>query len=182
MKKVKFGKLKTVYRGIIFDIKQQELVFPNGEKKIYEYSYRDDSVMILPFDKKGNLMMIREYRSAHNKYVWFLPAGRMDKPGESPRASAQRELREELGYRARDLKLLSKRYPSGHAVYNVYVFMARDLVVDPLSGDESLPIKVMAVPLKKAVQMALDGTIQNEFIAFNIVRFDYLKRNGKFKW
>ena len=180
--KVKFGKLKTLYRGIIFDIKQQELTFPNGQKKTYEYSYRDDSVLILPFDKKGNLMMIREYRSAHDKYVWFLPAGRMDKKGEAPKLAAQRELREELGYRAKTMKLLSKRYPSGHAVYNVYVFAAKDLVVDPLLGDENLPIKVVSVPLQKAVKMSLDGTIKNEFIAYNILRFDYLKRAGKFKW
>jgi len=182
MPKVKFGKLKTVYQGIIFDVKQQLLTFPNGEKKMYEYSYRDDSVLILPFDKRGRLMMIREYRSAHDKYVWFLPAGRLDKKGENPRVAAQRELREESGYRARTLKLLAKRYPSGHAVYNVYVYAAKDLVRDPLPGDESLPIKVVSVPLKKAARMALDGTIPNEFIAFNIVRFEYLKRIGKFSW
>lgn len=180
--KVTYGKMKTVYRGIIFDIVQQPVKFPNIPTKIYEYSKRDDSVLILPFDERGQLMMIREYRKAYNKYVWFLPAGRMDKKGEGPRASAQRELREELGYRARSLRLIARRFPSGHSLYKVHIFAAKDLVVDPLQGDEALPIKVVPVPFKKAVRMALDGTIKNEFIAFNIIRLDYQMKSGKFKW
>ncbi|MFA6486079.1 MAG: NUDIX hydrolase [Candidatus Magasanikbacteria bacterium] len=182
MKKVIAGKLKTVYRGVIFDIKQQLVTFPNGDVKNYEYAYRDDSVLILPFNEKGELMMIREYRKGNNKVTWFLPAGRMDKKGEEPKSAAQRELREELGFRAKNIKLFAKRFPSGHSVYNVYIYVAKDLVIDPLIGDESMPIRVIPVAFKKAVTMALNGTIENEFIAFNIIRFDYLRRIGKFKW
>lgn len=179
--KVKFGKPKNKYRGIIFDIEQRQVRFPDGSEKTFEYCVRPDSVTILPFDEKGRLLLINEYRHGYRRNTWFLPAGRIDR-GESPRAAAQREMREETGYRARVLKPVYKKSPSNTLIWDIYVFAACGLEWAPQKGDEDFPIKVVPTPLARAVKMALSGEIENEFIAYNIIRFDYMLKHGQFRW
>ncbi len=180
MLKVKYGKLKTVYHGVIFDITQRPVV-ENGKKKIFEYCVRPDSVTILPFDAQGRLLLINEYRHGFRRNVWFLPAGRVDR-GEKPTVAAQRELQEEAGVKAGRIKLLYKKTPSNTLHWSIYIYAARNLKKSKLLGDEGFPIKVVPTPLKKAVRMALSGEIENEFIAYNIIRFDYMIKHGQFKW
>ncbi|HLC70208.1 MAG TPA: NUDIX hydrolase [Patescibacteria group bacterium] len=181
-KKVKMGKLETVYKGKFIALKRHSVSFSNGEKKTFEYCERPDSITILPFDAKGQLLMIKEYRHDHRKSVWFLPAGSVKK-GEAPVKAAHRELREETGYDAKKIKkLYSRSSGSSIIIWNIHLFAAKDLFSAPLKGDEEFPIKVVPMPLEKAVKMALNGTIENEFIAYHIIRFNELLESGKFKW
>lgn len=182
MKKLTLGKLETVYKGTIFTMKHQEVTFADGTQTIYEYCERPSSVSVLAFNTKGEILLIKEKRINYKKNTWFLPSGRMDHAGETPKKAAGRELREETGYRAKKMKLLYKKSPSNTLIWDIYIFAARDLVIDPLPKDKGEEIETHFVPLKKAVQMALDGTIDNEFISYNIIRFDYMLKHGEFTW
>ena len=102
---------------------------------------------------------------------------------EKPIEAAQRELREEIGMRAEKIKAVFKTpASSSYFLWNVNVFVAKDLVEDPLEGEEKCPIEVVPTPMKKAVEMAMDGTIENQFLAYYIIRFDHMLENGQFKW
>lgn len=180
--KIKYGKWETKYKGVIFSIKQRQVMFPDGSKKTFEYSFRSDSVVILPFDEQGRLLLIYEFRMHPDKYVHFLPAGKMDKSDKNPRTAAIRELREETGFTAKRLKLIRKRFSSGYSVWESYIFAAKNLKPAPLVGDEFLPIEVRPVSMEKAVEMALNGEIENEFMCYNILIFDYLVKSGQWKW
>ena len=181
MPKIKAGPMKTVFTGTIFQVKQRRMTFANGQKKLFEYCVRPDSITVLPFDAKGRLLLIKEYRHGFKRNVWFLPAGRIDK-GESPLRAAKRELREETGFGARVFKKVYQKSPSNTLIWNIYIYAAKDLYSAPLNGDEDFPIKVVPTPFKKALKMALDGTIKNEFIAFHIIKFHYMLKHGQFKW
>jgi len=174
------GKMKTVYKGKIFTLQKRD-VWENGAHKIFEYCVRPSSVSVLAFDKKGRLLLINEYRHGYNKNTWFLPGGRVDK-GETPLSAAKRELAEEAGVKTKTIKFLHKKTPSNTLVWDIFVYVAKDLSPVEACGDESFPIKVVPTPLKKAVKMAVSGEIENEFIAYNIIRFDYLLKHGEFKW
>ncbi|MBI4992747.1 MAG: NUDIX hydrolase [Candidatus Magasanikbacteria bacterium] len=180
--KLTYGTLKKVYSGIIFEIDQRSVVFPDGTKKTFEYCSRNDSVVIMPFDKKGRLLLIREFRHRHKREVLFLPAGRRDKKNESPLKAAHRELREETGYDAKTWKLFHTKFPTENLLWDARVFLAKDLYPAPLVGDEDFPIKLVPTSIKKAAQLASDGKIENEFLAYNIIRLGYLMRMGKLKW
>ena len=182
MKHLKFGKFTTVYKGKIFTIKHQDVTLPSGKKTYYEFAERESSINILALNEKNELLMTREYRYGYKQPVWFIPAGRLDNKNESPRAAAQRELREETGYRAKTLKFLKKNSASDVLFWDIYLFAAKNLVIDPLPKDETEEIKNVFVPMKKAVQMALDGTVKNEYIAYSILHFDYLLKSKKIKW
>ena len=51
-------------------------------------------------DDKKRVLLVHQYRLPAEKYLWELPAGRLD-PGEKPLQAARRELKEETGYTAR---------------------------------------------------------------------------------
>src|SRR3989338_6885305 len=99
-----FGPITTVFKGSIFTIKRQPVTFPDGHTTEYEYCERPASVSILAFNDKNELLMIKEYRHGYKKNVWFLPSGRMDHVGDTPKRAAIRELREEGGYRPKKIK------------------------------------------------------------------------------
>lgn len=183
MKHVKFGKTKIAYRGKIFTIKHQAVTLPQGKKTYFEFCERPGSVIILPFNKKNELLLIKEYRIGYKEPEWHLPAGRIDGSKEPPRRAAQRELREETGYRAKTLKLIQKTPPQSNTVlWDVYFFAAKNLEPAPLPQDETEAIQVVPVPLATAVRMALDGTIKNQYIAYMVLHFNYLLKKKKFRW
>lgn len=182
MQKVCLGKLRTEYKGNIFTIHTQHVTFDDGTTAIYEYCERPASVSILAFNEKNQLLLIKENRVGYKKSTWFLPGGRADHKGDTPRTAAIRELREEAGYKPKTIKLVHKKAPASTLLWDIYLFAARDLVFDPLPKDKGEVIETYFFPLKTAVQMALDGTIDNEFISYNIIRFEYMLRHGQFKW
>lgn len=176
------GPLRTAYQGKVFAIKECDVTFADGTTTVYEFCERPASVSVLAFNKKNQILLLREKRHEYNGWTWFLPGGRMDHPGDTPRKAAIRELREEGGFRAKTLKMIHKKSPSASLLWNIYVFAARDLVIDPLPLDKSEEIIPIFMPLKKAVSMALDGTIDNEFISYNLIRFDHMLKSGQFHW
>lgn len=181
-KNVQFGDFKTVFTGNIFSIKRRDVIYPNGELETHEYCERFDSVTVLAFDNNDKLLLTREFRVAKEKYIWFLPTGKID-PGEKPLEAAQREMQEEIGKRAKIMKpLFSGPASSSYFLWDIHVFVAKDLIDDPLEPEEKFPIELRPTSLEKAVEMAMDGTIDNQFLSYYIIRLDYMLRTGKFKW
>lgn len=180
--KVQLGPFETLFKGKIFKVKQRQITYPDGFKMNHEFCERFDSVTVLAFDKQDRLLLTREFREGSNKYVWFLPCGKVD-PGEKPEQTAQREMREEIKKSAKEIKLLFKR-PAGSSyfLWDTYIFVAKDLIDDPLEAEERFPIEVVPTELDKAVEMAISGKIENVFMAFNIIRFSHMLQNGEFSW
>lgn len=181
-RKLSFGPIRSKYQGKIFAIKERDVYFPDGSKTVFEYCERPTSVSILAFNEKNELLLIKEWRPGYDKNVWFLPGGRADHNHEKPKTAAIREMREETGFRPKKIRLIHKKAPASTLIWDIYTYAARDLVLDPLPKDKGEVTEPVFVPLKKAVGMAVDGTIENEFIAYNIIRFDYMLRHGEFSW
>lgn len=168
-KRVKVGKYKTVFKGVIYEIKQAKAVFPSGVVKTFEQAVRPPSVSILAIDDKGRLLLTREYRVKYKRYLWRLPAGRVDK-GEPPIKAAQRELREEAGVKAKKLKLFHVTDMGQSLEWKRYTYLATGLSTDPLTGDEDEDITVVPVTLSKAMQLVKSRQIENEAMAYLIFK------------
>jgi ADP-ribose pyrophosphatase len=69
----------------------------NGRIESYHGVSGNDYVCMVALTKDGRIPLVRQFRPIIEKYVWELPAGTVD-PGETPEASAVRELFEETGY------------------------------------------------------------------------------------
>ena len=116
------------------------------------------SVVMIPI-MGDQVVMLRQYRHALGETILELPAGTLER-GEEPLPADQRELREETGYRADELILLSSLWPapgSTNEIMNLY--LARGLSADPLQMDDDEVIETVLMPLHKLVTMALTGQL-----------------------
>lgn len=105
-------KSEPVYKGAVFEIKENQIDLHNGKDAIdRQVMYTTDSATILLVRENDQgqeqALIEKEYRSAVNAFVWDLPAGRMKghldengqmKYNEDPATTARRELAEETGY------------------------------------------------------------------------------------
>ena len=86
------------------------------------------AVAMLAINDRGEIGLIRQYRTPFDRFCWEIPAGTLDVPGEEVRVAAQRELREELGCEADDWTLLGTFMTSpGWSNQLMYIFEARSL-------------------------------------------------------
>lgn len=86
------------------------------------------AVCVVPLDAEGRVVCVRQYRSAIDRYVLEIPAGKMDVPGEAPVVGAQRELAEEVGLTAGTLTPLVTFFNSpGFTDETTHCFLAEEL-------------------------------------------------------
>lgn len=118
---------KEITRNRIFTVTEDHAVDPDGfEIRRAVVRHRGSAVM-MPVDKRGRVLLIRQYRLPARRYLWELPAGTVD-PGERPLQTAKRELAEETGYRAKKWTKLAEFYPSpGFLDEKMTIYLATEL-------------------------------------------------------
>jgi ADP-ribose pyrophosphatase len=119
------------------------------------------AVTIVPLLEADRVCLIRNFRPSVGRTLVELPAGTLE-PAEDPAAAASRELREETGYRAGTIELLTSFYMSpGILSERMFVFLATDLAGGPARLEAGEQIEPLIVAWPEAVAMALDGRIED---------------------
>jgi ADP-ribose pyrophosphatase len=132
---------------------------PDGRDVVYPVLAVGVTVGVLAFVDDGHVVLVRQYRHLARALSWELPGGGA-LPGEAPEAAAQRELREEGGYRAAHLTFLTRFHPSNAYLDEVaYCYIATGLRADPLPADDDEFLERRVVTLAEAVRMALADEI-----------------------
>jgi ADP-ribose pyrophosphatase len=152
-------KSEVLMRGRAFAIRRDHLKTPDGRETKLEIIEHGGSVVIIPVDENGNILLVRQYRHATGKDLLELPAGTLD-GDEAPEACAAREIREETGMAAGSLEKLGEFYLApGYSDEFMVVYLATELSEGPLDADEDEFLSVERVPIAKAIQMAERGEI-----------------------
>src|SRR5207248_7861028 len=99
MEQPKTMKSEYIYRGRVVTLRIDTTVMPDGHEVRREVVEHHGAVAIVPRLDDGTILMIRQYRQAVGESILEIPAGTLE-DGEDPAACAQRELEEEIGYRA----------------------------------------------------------------------------------
>ncbi len=116
------------------------------------------AVVIIPVQGQS-VLMLNQYRFTLEKTILECPAGTREWD-EEWLDCAQRELREETGYRAGQFDRLGEAWPAPGVTDELMTFyLARDLTPDPLPADVDEQSEVQAYPLTDLGQMALDGRV-----------------------
>jgi ADP-ribose pyrophosphatase len=115
----------------IFSVTLDRAIDPRGFEIKRAIVQHGGSAVIMPVDERGRVLLVRQYRLPARRYLWELPAGRVDE-GESVLKAARRELREETGYTAKSWKKLAAFFPSpGFLAEKMAIFLATGLTAGP---------------------------------------------------
>lgn len=155
---------ERVFTGRILKVRVDEVLLqPGGHSARREVVEHPGAVAIVPLTEDGRVLLVRQYRYAAGVELLEIPAGTLE-PGEDLATCARRELSEETGGRALVLELLATVFTSpGFCDERIHIYLAR-LDPEAVGGqhpDEDERLHVEAVPLAKALDMALAGRIQD---------------------
>lgn len=149
------------YRGHVFDVAKVNLRLPDGRERDYDLVEHGDSVTILPVDRDGNIYFVTQHRIGAGGTLLELPAGVLNE-GEKTMVAAKREIREEIGMDATELRELGGFYMApGYSDEYMTVFLATGLFESPLDPDADEFLKVETLGVDEVYQKASSGGIQD---------------------
>jgi ADP-ribose diphosphatase len=151
--------VRQLARTRFFRIEEIDLRFGNGVERTYERmpGVGTPAVMVVPVTDSGEVLLIREYCAGFHEMQLTLVKGAAERD-ESLEDAANRELREEAGVGARELRFLKRlNLAPGHMGFTINVLLARGLYPDPLPADEPEPPEVVPWPIAR-----LDELIHGE--------------------
>jgi ADP-ribose pyrophosphatase len=123
---------RRIYTGRVLNLDLDTVRFPNGSVGELEMIRHPGASAVVPFlddpvAPDPVLLLIHQFRHAADRYVWEVPAGRLE-PGELPEACARRELEEEAGVVAAELRRLTTIYSTpGFTDERIHLFLATGL-------------------------------------------------------
>jgi ADP-ribose pyrophosphatase len=117
---------REVFKNKLFSVVDEVAHDPDGFQ-IHRSIVRHPGSAVMMAVEKERILLVRQFRLPAEEYLWELPAGRLD-PGESALQAAQRELREETGYKAENWISLAEFWASpGYVGEKMHVFLATGL-------------------------------------------------------
>ncbi len=137
----------------------RDMTLPNGMNVTKDLVIHPGAALIVPFLSKDKLVILRQYRSVFNEYLYEFPAGTLE-PNEKPLACARREIMEEAGYRAGKLTKVGLIYPvPGYSDEVIYIFKAESLHVQKEQGDADEVIEPLIVDRRQLKELFKSGKI-----------------------
>lgn len=150
---------KIIFKTKLFTIKDTELQLDGGKKVTYQIMEKADTALLVPLDDQGNILFVKEFYNAINEYQLGLPKGRVE-AGLNELETANKELQEEVGFKAGELDMLGVlTIAPGYLTQKTHVFLARDLNVSKLDGDELEELEVAKYPFDKFEKLIDEGKL-----------------------
>lgn len=149
-----------IYKGKILNLRCDDATLPDGNPCKREIVEHSGGACVL-YVENGAVLLVRQYRYAYGESLYEIPAGKLN-PNEDPMEAARRELEEEGGIRATELRLLFVDYPSpGYTDEKIYIYQALqgEKVSAHLDEDEYLDAEF--IPLERVVEMLQSGEIRD---------------------
>ncbi|MBO0884170.1 MAG: NUDIX hydrolase [Mycobacterium sp.] len=153
--------VRPVLKSPWLRVELADVTKPSGQFEEHYQVWLPPAAVIVVLDNPGEHVLLT-WRHRHVPGVWGyeIPGGLIE-DDETPAETAHRELLEETGYRARELRHLVTYEPAVGMVRNPHhVFLARgvDLVAAPTEQDEGV---FSWIPLAQVPALIVDGKIAN---------------------
>ncbi len=126
----------TLVKGGFLELRRDEVRLPDGNAATREYIQHPGAVAIVPVLDDGRLVLVRQHRYPVAKILLEWPAGKLE-PGEDQWLCAQRELREETGYSAREWAFGGEIHnAAAYSTESIWIWFARGLTAGDTQPDE----------------------------------------------
>jgi ADP-ribose pyrophosphatase len=153
--------VKTIFKGKVVTLNLETVTLPNGATVELEVVRHPGAAAIVPMKDERTVILIRQFRLAAGGFIYEIPAGKLH-PGEDPRLCAERELEEEIGYRAGTIEKLETFFTApGFTDEVMHLFKATNLIKTAQKLDHDEVLEVIESPIEKAISWIRDGTIQD---------------------
>lgn len=167
------------YKSELLDVCEDEVIKPDGEPGTYSTLRVKAGVSVLALDDEGFVYLAKDFRYAVGRQCTEAVAGAIDE-GESHLEAAQRELREELGIKAKEWAELDTVDPMTSLIDSPsHLFLATGLTFmekDEGSGENITTVKVK---LSEAVRMVMQSDITHGSSCVLILRaVNYLEQKN----
>jgi ADP-ribose pyrophosphatase len=153
--------VKNIYKGKVVTLNLETVTLPNGATVELEIVRHPGAAAIVPMKDDCTVILIRQFRLAAGWFIYEIPAGKLH-PGENPKLCAERELEEEIGYRAGAIEKLETFFTApGFTDEVMHLFKATNLVRTAQKLDHDEVLEVVEMPLEKAIAHIRDGAIRD---------------------
>jgi ADP-ribose pyrophosphatase len=153
---------KEVYRCKIFSVTHDKAVDAKTGFQIERSIVRHNgSAVMMAVDDAKRILLVRQFRLPARKYMWELPAGKVDE-GEKPLQTARRELIEETGYRAGIWKKLGSFFVSpGYVQERMTIYLATGLKSGEATPMEDEQIEARWFTQREIEKLILSGKLDD---------------------
>jgi len=150
---------RSIYSNKWISLREDLVELPDKRTTIYGVVTCGHCVGILPFVDPDTVLLIRQYRYVARRVTWEMPTGGVH-AGESLEQAAQRELAEEIGYRASRLVPVSTYHTSKSVVdETAHLFLGEEMTKVQVARDETEFIEVRPFPFRRVLEMVFSGEI-----------------------
>ena len=163
---------ETVWKGRIATVRVDRFRYDDGEEAEREIVAHPGAVGVVAHDGE-RLYLVRQPREPVDEQALLeLPAGKLDR-GEDVRATAERELAEEIGKGARSWRYMTRFYSSpGFADEEIHLYLATDLYDREAEAEENERIEIVELPLERLDEAIRDSRDSKTLIGLLWLKLD----------
>jgi ADP-ribose pyrophosphatase len=161
---------RQIYENPWMKLREDIAELPNGKTTLYGVIECAGCVGVLPFLDDDHVVMVRQYRYVFGEdHRWEMPTGSVE-PGESLEEAARRELREEVGYAAAELQLVSTYFTSKSIMREIgHLFIGQGLTKVAAKPDETEFLEIAEFSFREVLQMVLDSEIRDSMTVITVL-------------
>lgn len=162
---------EKVYENPWISVHHDEVITPGKTAGIYGVvHFKSHAVGVIPVDAEGNTWLVRQSRYTLDMQTWEIPSGGAALDSDIL-LTAQRELEEEAGLKAREWqRLLDLHLSNSVTDEQATIFVARDLYPGQQALEPSEDIELRKLPLDTAIAMAKSGEITDAVSVAGLLR------------
>jgi ADP-ribose pyrophosphatase len=151
---------REVYKGRVVNLIVDSITTTKGIDAIREVFHHPGGAAVVPLFPNGDVLLVKQLRYPMLESLLELPAGKID-PGETPEATAHRELAEEVGYTSGKLRKITEFYTTpGFCDERLFLYLAEELEpCEKMQNDEDEEIEIVRASLKVLQEMIKTGEI-----------------------
>ena len=150
---------EMIYKGAILNLRKDTVEVVGNKISHREIIEHNGGVTIAAITDDNKMVMVKQFRKAVEQAILEVPAGKRD-GDEEPIETAKRELKEETGYTAKNIKFLTKFFASvGYSEEVIYAFLCTGLTPGEMELDDNEAIDVIEYDINELHRMIMDGEI-----------------------